>query len=131
MEFVAERTYANKLKLLPAPIDDTVTTITELTSTVALRPYWVRGRPKLLDKSQRLWYYACPSCYKYIRARPTWEINCTSCHQSIRVIPRCRLTVQLSDISGNITLDLNGEDAEQLLPFTVAEIQRQESEVKT
>ncbi|XP_027166146.1 replication protein A 70 kDa DNA-binding subunit B-like [Coffea eugenioides] len=126
--FIAERTYADRLKLLPVPDDDRVITSSDLTAVVEARPYWIRGIPKLLDRSQKLWYHSCPHCYKYIRARPDCEITCTSCYQRIRLTPRCRLTVQISDMSGAITLDLSGDDAEQLLPFCISDIQKQEQQ---
>ncbi|XP_071918923.1 replication protein A 70 kDa DNA-binding subunit D-like [Coffea arabica] len=126
LKFIAERTYADRLNLIPAPVDDRVVTIKSLTTTNTKRPYWIRGIPNLLDRSQKMWYNACPICYKYLRARPNLEFDCTSCHKCIRVSPRCRLTVQLIDHTGSITLDLNGNDAEQLLPFTIVEIQKQE-----
>ena len=44
---------------------------------------------------------------------------------------RCRLTIELADYSGILTLDLYDNDAEQLLPFTVLEIQELEDNVST
>nr|XP_027099825.1 uncharacterized protein LOC113719035 isoform X1 [Coffea arabica] len=59
---------------------------------------------------------------------PQHLIICTSCQRQIRVEPRCRLTVNFANCSGSMTLDLYGQDAEQLLPFTIAEIQDQEEQ---
>ncbi|XP_071911774.1 replication protein A 70 kDa DNA-binding subunit B-like isoform X2 [Coffea arabica] len=89
LKFIAERTYADRLNLLPAPVDDRVVTIKSLTTTNTKRPCWIRGIPNLLDRSQKMWYNACPICYKYLRARSNLEFDCTSCHKSIRVSPRC------------------------------------------
>ena len=43
---------------------------------------------------------------------------------------RPRLTVEFGDWSGNITVDSYGDDAEQLFPCTIPEIQEQEEKVK-
>nr|XP_027071810.1 replication protein A 70 kDa DNA-binding subunit B-like [Coffea arabica] len=99
LKFIAERTYADRLNLLPAPVDDRVVTIKSLTTTNT----WGKTKKRLLSLSDCL------------RPDPT---------------RRCRLTVQLIDHTGSITLDLNGNDAEQLLPFTIDEIQKQEIQNK-
>nr|XP_027086582.1 uncharacterized protein LOC113708318 [Coffea arabica] len=53
--------------------------------------------------------------------------NCLhSCNKQVNVVPRCRLTIELADYSGMLTLDLYDNDAEQLLPFTLLEIQELE-----
>ena len=41
------------------------------------------------------------------------------------------ITVDFADWSSNITLDLYGKDAQQLLPYRISEIQQKEVEVIT
>ena len=52
------------------------------------KAYWVQGTPKLLDRSQKFWYNACPRCFKSVRSIPEWPIVCVSCNTNVRVSPR-------------------------------------------
>ena len=100
-----------------------------IVTLIQKKAYWLRGTPRLLDKSQRLWYNACPQCHKSFRGKPAWKIVCTSCNKQVNITARCRLTVELADYSGVLTLDLYDNDALQLLPFTLSEMQDLENKV--
>ena len=58
-----------------------------------------------------------------------WKVVCTSCNKQVNIAARCRLTVELADYSGVLTLDLYDNDALQLLPFTLLEMQDLENKV--
>ncbi|XP_027096173.1 replication protein A 70 kDa DNA-binding subunit B-like [Coffea arabica] len=128
-QMVHNKSYEDRNKLLPPPVDNTVITIQTLLMTDEKKAFWVSGIPKLVDTNQRLWYTACPTCNKYLKSKPNWAIPCTSCNKRIHVVTRCRMTVELSDHTSTITLDINGLDGEQLLPFSLAELQRQEAQL--
>ena len=150
----AQRAFLNRAKLLPIPDAEDVTTIKDFLSFPQQKTYSVQGRTTLLDKSQKLWYYACPQCHKSLRSQPNWPIICTSCQKHINVVTRfnmsnsntnysilqqlithtllnnrCKLTIQLTDNSGTLTLDLYAQNAEQLLPFIITDLQKQENQV--
>nr|XP_027108928.1 replication protein A 70 kDa DNA-binding subunit B-like [Coffea arabica] len=126
-KLIAEKAYHNRVKLLSQPRDDELTTIQDFLAFPTKKAYWLRGTPKLLDKSQRLWYNACPQCHKSFRAKPIWKIVCTSCNKHVNIVTRCRLTVELADYSGVLTLDLYDNDPLQLLPFTLSQMQELEN----
>nr|XP_027124128.1 replication protein A 70 kDa DNA-binding subunit D-like [Coffea arabica] len=125
---ITEKTYESPLELLPPPNAEDITHIGAIVTAPQKKAFWIRGTAKLLDRSQKLWYHACPFCHKSIRSTPEYKITCLSCQRRIHVIARPRITVDFADWSGNITLDLYGKDAQQLLPYKISEIQQQESE---
>ena len=152
----AQIAFLNRDKLLPIPDAEDLTTIKDFLSFLQQKAYWVQGTTTLLDKSQKLWYYTCPQCHKSLRSQPNWPIICTSCQKHINVVTRfdisnsnttcsmlqtlithkllnnrCKLTIQLVDNSGTLTLDLYGQDTEQLLPFRITKLQKEHNEVYT
>nr|XP_027064184.1 replication protein A 70 kDa DNA-binding subunit B-like isoform X2 [Coffea arabica] len=125
-DLITQRAYLNRTSLLPQPTEDELCTIKEFLNLPMKKAYWIQGSPRFLDKSQRLWYNACSNCHKSFRAKPQWKIICTSCNKNVNILPRSRLTIELADYSGNLTLDLYDNDAQQLLPFTLPQIQELE-----
>nr|XP_027086623.1 uncharacterized protein LOC113708360 [Coffea arabica] len=121
-KLITEKAYHNRAKLLQQLRDDELTTIQDFLAFPTKKAYWLHGTPRLLDKNERLWYNACPQCHKSFRGKPVWKIVCTSCNKQVNIAPRCRLTLELADYSGVLTLDLYDNDALQLLPFTLLEI---------
>lgn len=128
-ELLIQRAFEDRAKLLPIPQPDEITTITDLLHFPLQKAYWIRGKAQLSDTRQKFWYRACTNCNKSLRSDPFSQVICSSCHRKTTITLRSRMTIQLQDSSGSLTLDVFGEDAEKLFPAPASELQLQESQL--